>query len=70
MILVLMFYETRKIERFDSLASRALSLRPSRLCRGFPSRSILDPAEFTLSEVEGLEMTDILFVCVLSVKSV
>jgi hypothetical protein len=27
---------------FDSLASRSLSLRPSRPCRGFPSRSILD----------------------------
>ena len=27
---------------FDSLTSRSLSLRPSRLCRGFPSRSILD----------------------------
>ena len=70
MILVLMFYETRKIERFDSLASRALSLRPSRLCRGFPSRFILEAAEFTLSEVEGLEMTDIFFVGVPSVISV
>jgi hypothetical protein len=29
-------------ERFDSLSSRSLSLWPSRLCRGFPSRSILD----------------------------
>jgi len=27
---------------FDSLTSRSLSLRPSRPCRGFPSRSILD----------------------------
>jgi hypothetical protein len=35
-------YKTDKIERFDSLTSRSLSLRPSRLCRGFPSRSILE----------------------------
>jgi hypothetical protein len=27
---------------FDSLASRSLSLWPSRPCRSFPSRSILD----------------------------
>jgi hypothetical protein len=27
---------------FDSLTSRSLSLRPSRPCRGFPNRSILD----------------------------
>ena len=27
--------------RFDSLTARSLSLRPSRLCRGFPSRSVL-----------------------------
>jgi hypothetical protein len=27
---------------FDSLTFRSLSLGPSRLCRGFPSRSILD----------------------------
>ena len=56
-----MCYETRNIERFDSLAPASLSLGPSRLCRGFPRRYILDYAEFTLSEVEGLEMTDILF---------
>jgi hypothetical protein len=35
---------SENIERFDSLASHLLSLRPSRLCRGFPSRSILDSA--------------------------
>jgi hypothetical protein len=33
---------TSNIERFDSLASHSLSLRPSRPSRGFPSRSILD----------------------------
>ena len=36
------------------------ALRPSRLCRAFPRRSILDLAEFTLSErseSNGLEMT-------------
>jgi hypothetical protein len=65
-----MCYKTRNIERFDSLTSHSLSLWPSRLCRGFPSRFILDAAEFTLSEVEGLEMTDMLFIGVLSVKSV
>jgi hypothetical protein len=70
MILALMSYKTRNIERFDSRASRAFSLRPSRPCHGSRSRSILDHAEFTLSEVEGLEMTDMLFVRVLSVKSV
>ena len=60
MILPLIFYETRNIERFDSLAPASLSLRPSRLCPSFPSRSILDSTEFTLGEVEGLEMTDML----------
>ena len=30
------------IKRFDSLASRSFSLRPSRPSRGFPGRSILD----------------------------
>ena len=30
-----------KVKRFDSLCFRSLSLRPSRLSRGFPSRSIL-----------------------------
>ena len=30
------------IQRFDSLTSRSLNLRSSRLCRAFPSRSILD----------------------------
>jgi hypothetical protein len=70
MILALMSYETRNIERFDSRASHAFSLRPARPCHGSRSRSILDHAEFTLSEVEGLEMTDMLFVRVLSVKSV
>src|SRR6266853_5674952 len=30
------------IQRFDPLTSRSLNLRSSRLCRGFPSRSILD----------------------------
>jgi hypothetical protein len=39
-----MCYKTDKIERFDSLTSRSLSLRPSRLCRSFPCRSILDCA--------------------------
>jgi hypothetical protein len=34
----------RNAPRFDSLTSRSLSLRPSRGCRGFPSRSILDLA--------------------------
>lgn len=29
---------------FDSLTSRSLSLQPSRLCRGFLGRSILDSA--------------------------
>ena len=57
MILALMSYETRNIERFDSRVSRAFSLRPSRPCHGSRSRSILDHAEFTLSEAEGLRMT-------------
>ncbi len=70
MTLALMSYEIRNIERFDSRASRAFSLRPSRSCHGYPRRSILDHAEFTLNEVEGLEMTGMLFVRVLSVKSV
>ena len=39
------------IERFDSLTSRSLSLRPSSLCRILPSCSILDlryaPLEMT-----------------------
>jgi hypothetical protein len=39
-----MCYKTDNIERFDSLTSHSLSLRLSRLCRGFPSRSILDCA--------------------------
>src|SRR5437868_15273636 len=69
-ILALTCYKTRNIERFDSLAPASLSLRPCRPCRGFPSRSILDSGEFTLSGVEGLEMTDILFVRVQSVISV
>src|SRR6266481_766345 len=30
------------LQRFDSLTSRSLNLRSSRLCRCFPSRSILD----------------------------
>src|ERR1043166_2108147 len=30
-----------QVKRFDSLSSRSLSLRPSRLSRGFPSRWIL-----------------------------
>jgi hypothetical protein len=34
-------------QRCDSLTSRSLSRRPSRLCRGLPSRSIPDSAEFT-----------------------
>jgi hypothetical protein len=34
---------------FDSLTSRSLSLRPSRPCRGFPSRSILDSARNDLN---------------------
>src|SRR4029453_13064128 len=29
---------------FDSLTARSLSRRPSRLCRGFPSRFILHPS--------------------------
>jgi len=56
-----MCYKRDKIERFDSLSSRSLSLRPARLCRSFPSYSILDPVEFTLSErsePNGLEMTE------------
>jgi hypothetical protein len=48
-------YKTDKIERFDSLISHALSLRPARLCRSFPSCSILDAAEFTLSERKRVE---------------
>jgi hypothetical protein len=36
------------LERFDSLTSRSLSLRPSR--PRLPGPSILDYAEFTLSE--------------------
>src|SRR5262245_52915150 len=32
----------RNVAGFDSLTSRSLSLRPSRPCHGFPSRSILD----------------------------
>jgi hypothetical protein len=32
----------KNVERFDSLISRSLNLRSFRLCRGFPSRSILD----------------------------
>ena len=59
--------ETRNIERFDSLAPASLSLRPCRLCRGFPSRSILDFAEFTLSGVEGLEMTDLFVLLLVSI---
>ena len=34
---------------FDSLTSRSLSLRPSRPCRGFPSRSILDSSRNDLN---------------------
>jgi len=56
--LALMCCKTDKIERFGVLTARSLSLRPARLCRSSPSRSILDPAEFTLSEAEGLEMTE------------
>ena len=48
-------YKTDKSERFDSLSSRSLSLRPARLCRSFPSCSILDAAEFTLSERKRVE---------------
>src|SRR2546430_3804246 len=39
-----MYCKTRNIERFDSLTSRSISLWPSRLCRSFPSCSILDCA--------------------------
>jgi cysteine desulfuration protein SufE len=38
---------------FDSLTSRSLSLRPSRLCRSFPGRSILDFARNDRSEINA-----------------
>ena len=43
--------ETRMITPpgFDSLTSCSLSLRPSRPCRGFPSRSMLDSSRNDLN---------------------
>src|SRR5882757_4095801 len=35
---------------FDSLTSRSLNLRFSRLCYGVPSRSVVESAKFILSE--------------------
>ena len=46
---------SENIQRFDSLTSRSLSLRPSRLCRGPPATPF--SMEPVLSGVEGLGMT-------------
>src|SRR6266487_4548548 len=43
---VLTCYKTGKIERFDSLTSRSLSLRPSRLCRASPAAPFSTPKAF------------------------
>src|SRR5206468_5934015 len=45
---------------FDSLASRSLNLRPSRPCRGSPSRSILDSAS-PRSKCQALRKLPFLF---------